>query len=124
MTTKNGGGPAFPVAGENATDRDFIGMTLRDYFAAKAIPGVIGIAQKENYFDPAAIAEDAYRVADAMLAARAIKGRDVDVPKLVQAVDELVEFCWPGGKWRGEVNMGGILGYVSKIQKTIGTRKP
>ncbi len=34
MTDKNNGGPAFP--NQSGDDRDNNGMTLRDYFAAKA----------------------------------------------------------------------------------------
>jgi hypothetical protein len=50
------------------------GMTLRDYFAAKALEsilymdrgsGIIGVNNHEHY-----CAKDAYRVADAMLKAR------------------------------------------------------
>lgn len=64
------GGPAFPVIkGDLVNCRD-AGMTLRDYFAAAALPGVMGFGIKENAFDAEAIADDAYRVADAMLAHR------------------------------------------------------
>lgn len=56
------------------------GMTLRDFFAAKALPSVFGIAKG----NPAAIgldeseiaqliAEASYQIADAMLAAREAK---------------------------------------------------
>jgi hypothetical protein len=46
------------------------GMTLRDYFAAKAMQGLMACA--ENYGDirPSLCAVDAYRCADAMLKAR------------------------------------------------------
>lgn len=40
MNEKNNGGPAFPVPGLQH-DEDFNGMTLRDYFAAKALVGLI-----------------------------------------------------------------------------------
>lgn len=39
MTT-NTGGPAFPVS-ESALIRNLQGMTLRDYFAAKAMQGLL-----------------------------------------------------------------------------------
>lgn len=59
------GGPAFPV------DREFKGMTLRDYFAAHALGGM----QARDTYDagqqtPQQRAALAYLDADAMLAAR------------------------------------------------------
>jgi len=68
------GGRAFPRTGEGVGNPryDEPGMTLRDYFAAQALPAVInhdcpteGIG---TYFDM--MAQDAYRFADAMLAER------------------------------------------------------
>jgi hypothetical protein len=44
------------------------GMTLRDYFAAKAIQGMLSSIETTCSFDDAAMC--AYRYADAMLAAR------------------------------------------------------
>ena len=55
----NNGGPAFP------TGTAFQGMTLRDYFAAKAMQSLT-----ENSTNPKEIAQAAYIVADAMLEAR------------------------------------------------------
>lgn len=46
---------------------DSCGMTLRDYFAAKAMQSLF-ITEKELEFDD--VAWDAYRMADAMMAAR------------------------------------------------------
>ena len=82
MSTINNGGPAFPAGSvrksRSASDpgADFVvtdvvapkqpGMTLRDYFAAKAIQGLLTDAEK--FWDEAAPL--AYRYADAMLAAR------------------------------------------------------
>lgn len=71
--TKNGG-PAFPttqyVSGISPTGHSG-GMTLRDYFAAKAMQGLIaqsmGTALGSN---PELAAEHAYATADAMLKAR------------------------------------------------------
>lgn len=79
------GGPAFPVPGLHRGDYNN-GMTLRDYFAAKAIPGVIAALKKdlngaldfnlssdddgEPSVDAILVAEDAYGVADAMLRVR------------------------------------------------------
>ena len=60
--TKENGGPAFPLGHSS-------GMSLRDYFAAKAMQSMIN---NKDYLDtPApAIALDAYYLADAMLKAR------------------------------------------------------
>jgi hypothetical protein len=60
--------PAFPV-GLEAFGEDKVGMTLRDYFAAKAIQGIMasGIYPTGIMFDTA---KEAYEMADAMLKAR------------------------------------------------------
>lgn len=58
--------PTFP-APNFAANTMHEGMTLRDYFAAKAIGGWI-LVGKRAY--PEYDAEDAYRLADAMLKAR------------------------------------------------------
>ena len=44
------GGPAFPCHAEiiPQKDRDFAGMTLRDYFAAKAMQGMAGSPPTAN----------------------------------------------------------------------------
>lgn len=71
----NDGGPAFPASlykleygQESVVPHE--GMTMRDYFAAMAIP----IAWKAyGYFDDNAIAKSAYQIADAMLIAREAK---------------------------------------------------
>jgi hypothetical protein len=69
MITKDTGGPAFPrTQYPNET-----GMTLRDYFAAKALQGLL--ADPEPFEDcgeglPMAYAYEAYVYADAMLRAR------------------------------------------------------
>ena len=69
MEEKYDGGPAFPT-----NDVCYNGMTLRDYFAAKAmqsilyadrVSGIIGVNNYEHR-----CAEDAYKMADAMLKAR------------------------------------------------------
>jgi hypothetical protein len=46
------------------------GMTLRDYFAAKAMQGYLGSPEWLREVSPQGTAEAAYRVADAMLKAR------------------------------------------------------
>ena len=66
--SKETSGPAFPT---NSTHHDGyyggLGMTLRDYFAAKAMQELVGASQN---FPRAAIAEHAYLMADAMIAER------------------------------------------------------
>lgn len=70
-----GGGPAFPPMHDPDTHAS--GMTLRDYFAAKSIPimwdaydkGYCGMNGKDEP-NIKIIAEGAYQLADAMLAAR------------------------------------------------------
>jgi hypothetical protein len=49
-------------------------MTLRDYFAAKAMQGVIGYSGSKGVYIPpdAELAASAYEIADAMLKAREI----------------------------------------------------
>jgi hypothetical protein len=69
----NTGGPAFPIFPDTATGHAsaFPGMTLRDYFATKAMQSFIadvGWKSDQQCFDE--IAEGAYRQADAMLKAR------------------------------------------------------
>lgn len=85
MTKREDGGPAFPVHGGYDGDdpRNGIlggGMTLRDWFAGQALPGVVrqcandlsfgmpdGISSIEELF-----ARNSYRIADAMLKAREV----------------------------------------------------
>ena len=80
--SKETGGPAFPVsdiqsacpATVDEMNRLARGMTLRDYFAAKALPSVIdtfafGNSDPTDYAE--GIAEGCYEIADAMLKARA-----------------------------------------------------
>lgn len=72
MTDKTGGA-AFPVAYNSETQDAKFGMTLRDYFAAKAMQGILANpAQLDNVNDKSAewVSRDAYLVADAMLKAR------------------------------------------------------
>jgi hypothetical protein len=67
MTERDTGGPAYPTANyEGYTE----GMTLRDYFAAKAMQAFLSRAAAITCPDEI-IAEDAYNAADAMLKARA-----------------------------------------------------
>lgn len=64
----NNGGPAYPLNWEKQGEFWAFGMTLRDYFAAKAMQGIMSDA--DVTIGPAKIAEWAYQQADAMLKAR------------------------------------------------------
>ena len=67
MTEKqNTGGPAFPAPINEVFHTG--GMTLRDYFAAKAMQGMLIYRTKDR--TAAAYADEAYAMADAMLKAR------------------------------------------------------
>ncbi len=61
--SKSNGGQAFPFGTE------FSGMTLRDYFAAKAMQGIISNPD-DDWGDVKEVCELAYGYADAMLKAR------------------------------------------------------
>jgi len=68
MSDQNNGGPAFPQLAElGDIAYSTGGMTLRDYFAAKAMASAIA---SRRYPMPEEIAVDAYEYADAMLRAR------------------------------------------------------
>ena len=69
--------PAFPNEGFNGWGEPFQGMTMRDYFAAKAMQGLIAHEQKASHLSGANIGDfdvrvafAAYRYADAMMSRR------------------------------------------------------
>ena len=62
----NDGGPAFPVNFEPRLEGKSAGLSLRDYFAAAALQGVAA----RQLQGPEDMAQYAWRIADAMLAAR------------------------------------------------------
>jgi len=67
---KDAGGPAFPVK-TAMFDCTQSGMTLRDYFAAKALMGMMASRNPSSpRFHPDDDAAYVYAVADAMLKAR------------------------------------------------------
>ncbi|MCX5511246.1 hypothetical protein [Pseudomonas sp. BJa3] len=78
--SKDTGGPAFPVSYDHQTfepssiaeaKRLMSGMTLRDYFAAKAMHAAITSNAREfDDMGDSDVAEYSYALADAMLAAR------------------------------------------------------
>ena len=79
MSNKTGG-PAFPWCGDlNDCPTINLGMTLRDYFAAKALPAIYKdtceCARIDGWPDDwrDGVAAEAYTMADAMLRAREVK---------------------------------------------------
>jgi hypothetical protein len=71
MMSKSTGGSAFPTTAGNSFNGVFpgTGLTIRDYFAGKALQGICTQEQWE-YCPADKIAQWAYDIADAMLAAR------------------------------------------------------
>lgn len=73
MASVNDGGPAFPFPSgpeprQGSYHERWEGMSLRDYFAAKAISSIIGV--NESFYGMQVACERAYKWADAMLAER------------------------------------------------------
>jgi len=72
--SKDTGGPAFPTKNYKAVVPVATGyaegMTLRDYFAAKAMQGLLSDPDWRQYTTFVETAFDAYKQADAMLKAR------------------------------------------------------
>ena len=74
MTNNQLNEPAFPIRG-GLHEHQFVGASLRDYFAAKAMQGFVSSYQNgavDCGFEY--LADDAYDMADAMLKARAKGG--------------------------------------------------
>ena len=77
MTERDTGGPAFPAMHFDLGENEH-GMTLRDYFAAQAMQGLLAAdwcanLRNDHYGENAGnstVARDAYMIADAMLEAR------------------------------------------------------
>jgi hypothetical protein len=72
MSNTNTGGPAFPSAQLDTTTLTYKyveGMTLRDYFAAKALQGICASGPTHEWTN-SRLAAEAYDLADAMLKAR------------------------------------------------------
>lgn len=67
--------PAFPNEGFNGWGEPFQGMTMRDYFAAKALQGFIQYSATKGIYTPPdnELAKVSYDLADAMLKARESK---------------------------------------------------
>lgn len=67
--SRDNGGPAFPVPGLQEHE-EFNGMSLRDYFAAKAMQGLLACGEEHCDATGYATASAAYKIADEMLAER------------------------------------------------------
>lgn len=68
------GGPAFPISIPGVGDNGCPGMSLRDYFAARAIPtAAIEVDGGRGHQFINDLARIAYEIADAMLAERGRK---------------------------------------------------
>ena len=75
MTTKEDGGPAFPVIAENGLGHIAAGMSLRDYFAAQCMRDTFAARAAAgwsnfNEYQLQRCAQASYLAADAMLAER------------------------------------------------------
>jgi hypothetical protein len=70
-TQKNDGGPAFPYREEDGQGgyEQHQGMNLRDYFAGKALSGLLA-HDKSSSWEAYEVAGDCYGYADAMIKAR------------------------------------------------------
>lgn len=86
MSMKKHGGPAFPFEYHNQTNNyqesfatdgmirlnaseQYMGLSMRDYFAAKAMQGICGHSDTWGLITSEKIASVAYELADAMLKA-------------------------------------------------------
>lgn len=68
MSETNTGGPAFPIERQTIAEQyGSVGMTLRDYFAAKAMQTLLEQNKSVSY---SLLCAAAYDIADAMLKAR------------------------------------------------------
>lgn len=47
-----------------------LNMDLRDYFAAKAMQGIVHVFQPNDFFNPEMVTKISYQIADAMMKAR------------------------------------------------------
>jgi hypothetical protein len=63
---------AFPSPRDPKTGSDDKGMTLRDYFAAKAMQGLFSHKPWNIVYTPEDLAKESYQMADAMLKARGL----------------------------------------------------
>jgi hypothetical protein len=72
----NDGGPAFPhleTTSRGEPYHDHLGMTLRDYFAAAALRGILSNTEASKAWNESDVARFCYFQSDAMLKARQVK---------------------------------------------------
>lgn len=72
MSKEQTGGPAFPIKGP-VMSNDVDGISMRDYFAAKAMQALITSRHTDyenGWYDEERVADSSYKMADAMLKAR------------------------------------------------------
>jgi hypothetical protein len=74
MKALKDGGPAFPVTIQQGSTKGLPGLTLRDYFAAAALTGLL--ADPNSTCTVEDFAEGAYECADAMLVQRRLTKKD------------------------------------------------
>ena len=67
---KDTGGPAFPTLADNGHAMNQDGMSLRDWFAGKAMQGMIACDTERSPEQVPIIVKSAYVMADAMLKER------------------------------------------------------
>ena len=84
MSKEDNSGPAFPLDLEVTRDCigfdggpcrpgttvTYKGVSIRDYFAAKAMQGILSNVEQFTTPGPEYVAEEAYKIADAMLEVR------------------------------------------------------
>jgi len=79
MSVHDGGGPAFPIPGKvlhypGGSEPAHTGISMRDYFAAKAMQAAIGMLAGNSFWNEGGffsdLAKNAYEMADAMLEVR------------------------------------------------------
>jgi hypothetical protein len=70
MSDINTGGPAYPAPTTKPLENYYPGISIRDYFAAKAMQGLLAGITPTTVWSHDEAAETAYNVADAMLKAR------------------------------------------------------
>ena len=68
MTYEEAGGSAFPITNE-ALGVTYLGLSARDYFAAKAMAGLLAHPESDMHENDE-LARQAFNIADAMLEAR------------------------------------------------------
>ena len=69
MSKDQEGGTAFPIIHPDGSGVQYFGMSLRDYFAAKAMQGILS-GDWEKHGDVFGVVTQAFKIADAALSER------------------------------------------------------